>query len=200
MCVCACIRECECWKREDIFFFLNKEIRCSCNKFFSLWDQILNIIGRVKLFLKFLHNSSLFLPLFQNAKTPPMTQIHVGWHGGGGRESPSHYINWQEVLPDSTKHLHHFRKLSLCILPTRVCVCIPQAATEDHGICRDAERRGHQGCGPGLSKWVRKRACMHAHTHTHFGSRADGMQLKVLCSNIIFRCFAFLLSNSIIFC
>lgn len=114
----------------------------------------------------------------------------------GGRESPSHYINWQQVLPDSTKHLHHFCKLSLCISPTRVCVRIPQAATEDHGICRDAERRGHQGCGPGLSKWVRKRACMHTmrtgvltHTHIHCLSRADGMQLKVLCSNIIFRCF-----------
>lgn len=44
------------------------------------------------------------------------------------------------------------------------------------------------------------RACMHAHTHTHFGSRADGMQPKVLCSSIIFRCFAFRLSSSIIFC
>lgn len=177
----------------------NKELGRSWNNFFSHWDQFLNIIGWVKLFFKILHNSSLFAP-FSKCYNPAddSDSCWVTW--GGGRESPSHYINWQEVLPDSTKHLHHFRKLSLCILPTRVCVCIPQAATEDHGICRDAERRGHQGCGPGLSKWVRKRACMHAHTHTRFGSRADGMQLKVLCSDIIFRCFAFRLSNSIIFC
>ena len=51
-----------------------------------------------------------------------------------------------------------------------MCVCIPQAATEDHGICRDAERRGCQGCGPGLSKWVRRR---HARTQTWIHSLGE---------------------------
>lgn len=40
------------------------------------------------------------------------------------------------------------------------------------------------------------RACTHA--HTHFLPGTDGIRLKVLCSNIIFRCFAFHMSNSII--
>lgn len=51
-----------------------------------------------------------------------------------------------------------------------MCVCIPQAATEDHGICRDTERRGHQGCGPGLSKWVRQNTHTRTQGYTHFTS------------------------------
>lgn len=77
--------------------------------------------------------------------------------------------------------------------PTRICVCIPQAATKDHGICRDAERRGHQGCGPGLSKWVRQ----HTHTLTHWWDAAKFT--PALCFNIIFRYPVLYVSNSI-FC
>lgn len=77
---------------------------------------------------------------------------------------------WQTLLPVSRKHLHQFHLLLLRI--SSEFVCVPQAATEDHGICRDAKRRGHQGCRPGLSKWVRQ----HTHglarreTHTWFSS------------------------------
>lgn len=51
----------------------------------------------------------------------------------------------------NTCNLH----FTLCM---HLCAC--GQLQDNHGICRDAEWRGHQGCGPGLSRWVQP------HTHT----------------------------------
>lgn len=68
---------------------------------------------------------------------------------------------WQ--LPDSRQHLHQFHLLSLCISTMHVCL-YPSGSYYNHGICRDAERWGHQGGGPGLSKWVRQHTDILART------------------------------------
>lgn len=84
------------------------------------------------------------------------------------------YFIWQWLLPDRIKHLQH----SLCIS----CVCLfasLRQLQDHHGICRDAEWWGHQGCGPGLSKWVRWHT--QSHTITHWwkvNASIQGMWLK----------------------
>lgn len=79
---------------------------------------------------------------------------------------------WQWQLPDSRQHLHQFHLLSLCISTVHVCLH-PSGSYYNHGICRDAERWGHQGCGPGLSKWVRQ----HTQTYSHARGKSKFTQV-----------------------
>lgn len=57
---------------------------------------------------------------------------------------------WQHQTP-ATVTLHS----------VSACVWVPRQLQDNHGICRDAEWRWHQGCGPGLSRWVKLPTHMH---------------------------------------
>lgn len=157
--------------------------------FFYVWDYILNII---KIIIIFYTNSSFFFALLMK-KLQPRRWLRFMLGDTGGDVNPPHiiltdnkfYLTAQNTCTTFANCHFAFHPLA-CVFaslrpPLRTMAFAEMLSDEDI-------RAAVQAC---QSESESVHACTRArsHTHTRFLSRADGMQLRVLCSDIIFRCF-----------